>query len=82
MLQSFIVALFSGVVATLLFFEATNLTKHNAKQLAVIEATQSGEVLFTLLGGILFLGDQMPSVPGFVGILLIVAGMIGNSLAV
>ena len=81
-LQSFIVALFSGVVATLLFFEATNLAKHNAKQLAVIEATQSGEVLFTLLGGILFLGDQMPSVPGFIGILLIVAGMMGNSLAV
>lgn len=79
MVQSFIVALFSGVVATVLFFEATNLTKHNAKQLAVIEATQSGEVLFTLLGGILFLGDPLPTAIGFAGILLIVAGMIGNS---
>jgi drug/metabolite transporter (DMT)-like permease len=78
--QSFVVALFSGVIATLLFFEATNLTKHNAKQLAVIEATQSGEVLFTLLGGILFLGDRMPSPVGWIGIFLIVAGMIGNSL--
>ncbi|MDO4344304.1 MAG: multidrug resistance efflux transporter family protein [Eubacteriales bacterium] len=81
MLQSFIVALFSGVIATLLFFEATNLTKHNAKQLAVIEATQSGEVIFTLLGGILFLGDALPSAVGFFGILLIVAGMVGNSFA-
>lgn len=50
-LQSLIVAVFSGVVATLLFFEATNLVKHNHKQLAVVEATQAGEVLFTLLGG-------------------------------
>ena len=49
-LQSLIVAVFSGVVATLLFFEATNLVKHNHKQLAVVEATQAGEVLFTLLG--------------------------------
>lgn len=81
MIQSFMVALFSGVIATVLFFEATNLTKHNAKQLAVIEATQSGEVLFTLLGGILFLGDKMPSPAGFLGIVLIVAGMIGNSFA-
>jgi drug/metabolite transporter (DMT)-like permease len=79
--QSFVVALFSGVVATLLFFEATRLTKHDPKQLAVIEATQSGEVLFTLLGGILFLGDQMPSLTGWIGIALIVAGMICNSLA-
>jgi drug/metabolite transporter (DMT)-like permease len=79
-IQSFIVALFSGVIATLLFFEATNLTKHNAKQLAVIEATQSGEVLFTLLGGIIFLGDAFPSLTGASGILLIIVGMIGNSL--
>lgn len=81
MIQSFVVALFSGVIATVLFFEATNLTKHNAKQLAVIEATQSGEVLFTLLGGVLFLGDKMPSPVGVLGIVLIVAGMVGNSLA-
>jgi drug/metabolite transporter (DMT)-like permease len=80
LVQSFVVALFSGVIATLLFFEATSLIRHNPKQLAVIEATQSGEVLFTLLGGILFLGDQMPTLTGLAGILLIVAGMICNSL--
>jgi drug/metabolite transporter (DMT)-like permease len=81
LVQSFVVALFSGVVATLLFFEATNLTKHDPKRLAVIEATQSGEVLFTLLGGILFLGDSLPTPTGWVGIALIVLGMIANSLA-
>lgn len=79
--QSAVVAVFAGVIATLLFFEATNLVKSNPKQLAVVEATQSGEVLFTLIGGILFLGDSIPSVTGFVGIFIIVLGMIVNSLS-
>jgi len=79
-LQSLIVAVFSGVVATLLFFEATNLVKHNHKQLAVVEATQAGEVLFTLLGGCLFLGDSLPSLLGFFGIAIVTIGIIGNSL--
>lgn len=79
-LQSLIVAVFSGVVATLLFFEATNLVKHNHKQLAVVEATQASEVLFTLLGGCLFLGDRLPSLLGFLGIAIVTIGIIGNSL--
>ena len=79
-LQSLIVAVFSGVVATLLFFEATNLVKHNHKQLAVVEATQAGEVLFTLLGGCLFLGDRLPSLLGFLGIAIVTIGIIGNSV--
>lgn len=79
--QSLIVALFSGVIATLLFFEATNLVKHNPKQLAVIEATQAGEVLFTLLGGVLFLHDSLPTPAGMLGICVVVAGMILNSLS-
>ena len=79
-LQSFIVALFSGVIATLLFFEATNTVRSNARQLAVIEATQCGEVIFTLIGGILFLGDPLPSALGFIGIAVIIAGMTSNSL--
>ncbi|MDO5545604.1 MAG: multidrug resistance efflux transporter family protein [Eubacteriales bacterium] len=79
--QSLSVAVFSGVVATLLFFEATNLVRHNPKQLAVIEATQAGEVLFTLLGGILFLHDSLPTPTGLLGIAVVVAGMILNSLS-
>ena len=47
----------------------------------MVEATQSGEVLFTLLGGVLFLGDSLPDAAGFTGIALIVAGMAANSLA-
>ncbi|MBQ0000044.1 MAG: multidrug resistance efflux transporter family protein [Clostridiales bacterium] len=80
-LQSFLVALFSGVIATVLFFGATDMVKDNARQLAVIEATQSGEVIFTLLLGVLVLHDNMPPVTSFIGIILIVTGMILNSLA-
>ena len=79
--QSLSVAVFSGVIATLLFFEATNLVKHNPKQLAVVEATQAGEVLFTLLGGVLFLQDSLPTASGMLGICVVVIGMILNSLA-
>lgn len=78
--QSFIVALFSGVIATLLFFEATNIVKNNAKHLAFIEATQCGEVIFTLIGGVLMLGDAAPNAIGFVGMAILVIGMIANSL--
>ena len=79
-IQSFIVALFSGVIATLLFFEATNIVKNNAKHLAFIEATQCGEVIFTLIGGVLILGDNAPDIVGLIGIGILVIGMIANSL--
>ena len=80
--QSLCVAVFSGVIATLLFFKATDLVKSNHKQLAVIESTQSGEVIFTLLGGIWLLGDSRPDALGIIGISFIVFGMILNSMIV
>lgn len=80
-IQSLIVALFSGVIATILFFEATKMVRNDPKQLAVIEATQAGEVLFTLLGGVLFLRDPLPTPAGMVGICVVVAGMLLNSLS-
>lgn len=79
-LQSFLVALFSGVIATILFFKATELVKNNHHQLAVIEATQSGEVIFTLLGEILILKTTFPTTIGYIGIFLVIIGMILNSL--
>lgn len=80
-IQSLGVALLSGVIATLLFFRATDLVKSSQRQLAVVESTQSFEVLFTLLGGVLLLRDAPPDVPGWVGVGLIVAGMVASSLA-
>lgn len=80
LVQSFFVALFSGVIATLLFFYATDLVKHDPRRLALVEATQSGEVVFTLLMGVFILGDAPPSALGCAGLLLIVVGMIAGSL--
>ncbi len=79
-MQSSIVALFSGVIATILFFKATDLTKSNAHNLAIVEATQAGEVLFTVLGEIFILGGAIPSMIGIIGLLVIIIGMLLNSL--
>ncbi|MFR9120013.1 MAG: multidrug resistance efflux transporter family protein [Streptococcus parasanguinis] len=54
--------------------------KHSHQQLAVVEATQAGEVLFTLFGGCLFLGDQIPTPLGFLGVFIVIIGIVGNSL--
>lgn len=77
--QSLIVAISSGVVATVLFFMATDMVKDNMQRLASVEATQSMEVLFALLGEILFLSIAFPSPISWVGILLVIVGMILHS---
>ncbi|OIK15697.1 hypothetical protein BIV60_08050 [Bacillus sp. MUM 116] len=77
--QSFWVALFSGVVATVLFFKATDMVRGNIQKLASVEATQSMEVLFTLSGELLFLSLPIPSPISWCGILLVVLGMILHS---
>lgn len=78
--QSIVVAIFSGVIATILFFKATELVKNNASHLAIVEATQSGEVIFTILGEVFILGGNMPTLTGFIGLSFIILGMILNSL--
>lgn len=77
-IQALFVAIFSAVIATLLFFQATNMVKHSPKQLSMVEGTIAGEVLFTLIGGIFFLHDGLPTGIQVVGIILIVFGMLLN----
>ena len=78
--QSFLTALFSGIIATMLFFYATDSVKQDHKSLAVVESTQAGEVIFSLLGGMLLLKDPSPDAFGYAGIALIVAGIVINSI--
>jgi len=80
MIQSFIVAIFSGIIATVLFFYATDKAKGNPKKLAVVEATQAGEVAFTVLGEVVFLGGAVPAGWPLLGILIIIMGMILHSM--
>lgn len=74
-ISSAIVALFSGVIATFLFFKATQMAIKNLKLLATIEATQSMEVLFSFFLGMAFLGDRFPSISVLIGLSLILFGM-------
>lgn len=77
--QSLLVAISSGVVATVLFFNATDLVRGNMQKLASVEATQSIEVLFALAGELVFLSTPIPSVLSWCGIFLVTLGMILHS---
>lgn len=79
LIQSFIVAVFSGIIATILFFKATDIVKDNSHNIAIIESTQAGEVVFTLLGGILIFHDTVPTTLSLIGLIIVVLGMILNS---
>lgn len=74
------IALFSGFIATYLFFYATQLAHKNPQNLANVEATQSFEVIFTVILGYLFLGDRIPSYLVIIGIMLVVIGVVCKTL--
>ncbi|ANU12615.1 multidrug resistance efflux transporter family protein [Planococcus halocryophilus] len=77
--QTLIVAISSGVIATVLFFKATDLVRGNMQMLGVVEATQSMEVLFALVGEILFLSIALPSGLALIGIVIVMCGMVLHS---
>ncbi|MNE25771.1 hypothetical protein D3C80_1191100 [compost metagenome] len=78
-LQTFIVAICSGVIATALFFYATDKVSNDEKSLAAVEATQSTEVLFALIGEIVLLNIPMPDTFAITGIALLLIGMMLHS---
>lgn len=78
-LQSLIVALCSGVIATVLFFKATDLARGDPRHLAAVEATQAGEVVFALVGEMALLHTALPSLSAWIGMALVVLGMILHS---
>jgi drug/metabolite transporter (DMT)-like permease len=78
--QSAIVAVCSGVIATVLFFSATDRVKESAHQLAAVEATQAGEIIFTVIGELVLLEAAFPSILSWIGMLSVVLGMLLHSL--
>lgn len=74
LLNTALVALFSGVAATSLFLEARNLSK-TAGELAAVDATQSSEVIFALLGEVVIIGAAFPDLFSICGILVTCAGI-------
>lgn len=70
-----LVALFSGIIATTLFLHARGHA-NNASKLAAVDATQSSEVLFALIGEVLLLQAALPTPIGFAGIGITIAGLV------
>lgn len=78
--QSFIVGISSGIIATVLFFFATELVKHDQSKLAAVEATQATQIIFVIFGEVLLLSAPMPTMYSFVGLFMIAGGMVLHSL--
>jgi drug/metabolite transporter (DMT)-like permease len=74
-----IVAISSGIIATSIFYKARNASK-SPYVISAVDATQSGEVIFSLAGEILLLNGALPNIAGGVGIIIIVVGIVGYSL--
>ena len=73
--QSLVVSVSSGVIATSLFFMATDMVQHDQGKLAAVEATQSVELIFAMLGEMLLLSMPLPGALSLVGVLVIIGGM-------
>lgn len=77
--QSLLVAVSSGVIATVLFFIATDRVRHDQGKLAAVEATQSTEVLFAMVGEMILLSVPLPTPIALVGLGVIIGGMLLHS---
>jgi drug/metabolite transporter (DMT)-like permease len=69
------VALSSGVIATVLFFRATDMVRTEPTALAAVEAMQAAELLFATVIGASFLGEVWPHGYSAFGAVMIVVGI-------
>jgi drug/metabolite transporter (DMT)-like permease len=74
-----IVAVSSGIIATSIFYKARNASK-SPYIISAVDATQSGGVIFSLAGEIMLLNGALPNLTGSIGIIIIVVGIAGYSL--
>jgi len=70
------VALSSGVIATVLFFHATELVGRQPTALAAVEAMQAAELLFATAIGVSFLHEALPGAVSGLGAVAIVVGIV------
>lgn len=79
LLSTAIIALFAGCLATTLFLYARNLS-NDPYRIAAVDATQAGEVGFTLLGEMIFLAAPLPNLLGWLGLSAVIGGLLGFTL--
>ena len=76
------VALGAGIVATILFFQATGMVRNDPTALAATEAMQAAEILFATLIGVMWLGEAWPQGRALAGAIVVIAGIVAFSLVV
>lgn len=76
LLGTFTIALVSGVLGTAIFLWARNRTR-DAYAIAAVDATQAGEIVFTLAVEVPLLGAALPTLNGWLGMGLVLAGLLG-----
>lgn len=76
------VALGAGVIATILFFQATGMVRRDPVALGAVEAMQGAEVLFATLLGVLVLQEPWPRGLAVGGALLVVSGIVAFAMVV
>lgn len=77
--QTLLVAVSSGVIATILFFIATDRVRHDQGKLAAVEATQSTGVFFAMVGEMILLSVPLPQPIALIGMAVIIIGMLLHS---
>jgi drug/metabolite transporter (DMT)-like permease len=76
------VALFTGTIATILFFHATAMVQDDSSALGAVEAMQAAEILFSTLLGVLLLGEAAPHGTAALGAVVVALGIVGLGLLV
>jgi len=74
------VALGAGIIATVLFFKATGMVRHDPTGLAAAEAMQAAEILFATVIGVLWLGESWPQGRALLGACVVMGGIIAFSI--
>lgn len=70
-----LITLLSGIIATSLFLYARSHADTSSK-IVLVDATQSGEVFFALIGEIIFLNAAIPNGMGIAGLVITLVGLI------
>lgn len=66
----------TGLLATPLFYAASDRVSREPAKLAAVEATQAGEIIFTLIFEALWIGIKAPAPLAWVGLFLVLSGFL------
>lgn len=74
------VAVFAGIIATVLFFEATGRVRNQPGALGAVEAMQAAEIVFASVLGAWLFGEALPGANAWSGAAIVMAGIVALGL--